>query len=89
MDRTQYSQMPFGRRSSHLRLARIHIPARPAAIVIGLIVFAALWWLVPANVLFWVLLPVVGVLLWMATYSWRRTLQVIRALVDWLERLEE
>jgi hypothetical protein len=81
--------MNFARRGTRLRLLRLRVPARLVAVVIGLAVFTVLWRLVPVNALFWVLLPVVGVLVWMASYAWRRALQAVRALVDWLERLGE
>ena len=89
MDRTQYAGLRFERRRSRLRLPHVRVPARLVAMVIGLVAFIVLWQLVPPNLLFWVLLPLVGTLLWVASYGWRQVLRVIRALVDWLERLED
>ncbi len=52
----------------------------------GLLVFTVLWWLVPHDALYWLLLAMFGILLWVASFGWR---QALAALHDLLHRLEQ
>ena len=58
---------------------------RPLAIIISLIVFTVMWRYIPHDVLFWLMLPVIAVLVWLASYAWRTALN---ALISMLRRLE-
>lgn len=55
----------------------------PYVLVLGL--FTLLWVLVPTSVLYWLTLPVLAVLVWVASYGWR---QALAALIQALEHLE-
>ena len=51
-----------------------------------LALFTLLWMLVPHSVLYWMLLPLLGVLAWVATYGWRQSLATLIALLHRLEQ---
>ena len=73
---------------SNLRFERRSLTAlyRLIAVVATLGVFALLWAIVPREGLFWLLLLLVGLSTWIATYGWRgATIAVISALTH-LER---
>ena len=59
---------------------------RLVAIVAMVVGFALLWLIVPRGVLFWLLLLLVVLLVWLATYGWRKALQI---LIEVLSRLED
>ena len=71
------TQFRFGRRRP--------LPTRLIAVAVGVGVFTALWFLVSQDTLFWLLLPAVAVLAWVATYGWR---WAVAALHVQLHRLE-
>lgn len=62
------------------------LPRRLITYAAGWGVFTLLWLLVPAGVLYWLLLPLLAALLWVASYGWR---QALAALIKALERLEQ
>ena len=59
---------------------------RPLAIIISLIVFTVMWRYIPHNVLFWLMLPIIAVLVWCTSYAWRTALN---ALISFLHLLEQ
>ena len=59
---------------------------RPLAIIISLIVFTVMWRYIPHNVLYWLMLPIIAVLVWCASYAWRTALNT---LISFLRRLEQ
>lgn len=65
---------------------RIRLPARPLFVGSGLLTFSALWWLVPPAALFWLLLALLAVALWVASYGWRDANRALQAL---LRRLDQ
>jgi hypothetical protein len=70
-----------------LRLDR-RIPAIPRTVVVlGIagVVFSVIWAVVPAGALYWLLLPIVLVLVWLASFGWR---EGVSALIATLRRLE-
>ena len=80
MDRKEsYTGLRFERRSETF-------PRRLIPIGVALACFTLLWWLVPHSTLYWLLLPLVGLLTWVASYGWR---SAAVALHDLLHRLEE
>ena len=90
MEQAPYSQMRFDRRMSqpvNLRSPSVQLVARLVAVGVGIAAVHTLWQHVSPDIVYWVLLLLVGGLVWVASYGWRRALQSIRALVDWLERL--
>ena len=74
----EYQNLDFSNRTRRL-------PFRLIAISLILILFTLLWRYVPHNTLFWILLPTLGVMGWMATFSWR---QALSKLILFLHRLE-
>lgn len=54
-----------------------------------LIGFTLLWWIIPSSVLYWLLVPLIGLLAWMASYGWRQALAVLRDLLDRIEQAEK
>ncbi len=65
--------------------ARPSVPPRAIAVGVSLLVVTLLWWLVPRATLYWLILPLVGIAVWVASYGWRSALA---ALHDLLHRLE-
>lgn len=59
---------------------------RLAAVVLVSGLFTVLWAVVPHSALYWLLLPTLAILAWMASYGWRQALAAIHQL---LHRLEE
>ena len=79
MDRADvYEGLRFQRR-------RRAFPRRIIPVGLALALFALLWAFLPHNALFWTLLPLLAVLVWVASYGWR---QALAALIDVLQRLE-
>ena len=74
-----YNSLRFERR-------RWNLPRRLIFVSIAIIVFTLLWKWLPQEILFWLLIPIMGVLTWMATYGWR---QVLASLIVFLHRLEQ
>ena len=62
------------------------IPYRVIAIGVGLGIFTLLWTLIPSRTLYWLLLSLMAVLVWVASYGWR---QALAALIRLLHRLEQ
>ena len=63
------------------------LPHRLIAIGVGIGIFTLLWILIPSSALYWLLLPVVAGLVWIASYGWRQALAVLIALLLRLEQL--
>jgi uncharacterized RDD family membrane protein YckC len=70
----------------------LHFSAQPSrrpvrAIAVGAVaaLFTLLWWVVPHSALYWLLLPAISVLGWMATYGWR---EANSHLIRFLQSLE-
>ena len=59
---------------------------RAIAIGVVLSVFTLMWILIPPSALYWLLLPLLAVLVWAASYGWRQSLAALIAL---LQRLEQ
>jgi len=75
-------QGPFHFRSGRVRS---RVPGRLIAVGVGIAVYTALWFLVPQDTLFWLLLPAVAVLTWVGTYGWRWALAALHAQLHRLE----
>ncbi len=56
-------------------------PRRLIPVGIALTVFTILWVLVPASALYWLLLPLVALAVWVASYGWRKALLVVHDLL--------
>jgi len=54
---------------------------------IALILFHLLWRLVPNTTMYWLLLPLLAMLVWVASFGWRQALAALIALLLRLERL--
>jgi len=72
-----------------LRFARPTHRTMNRLIVIGLILglFMVLWAVVPVSTLYWLLLPGLAILAWMASYGWRPALAALRRFLQHLEEL--
>jgi hypothetical protein len=79
-DRQYYSRMDFSP-------SRPIIRARVIFFVLGGLLFTALWAFVPHGTLYWLLLPLIMGLVWMASYGWRQAIFVIHELIHRLENL--
>lgn len=62
------------------------IPPRLIPIGVSLALFTLLWALVPQSVLFWLLLPIVAVLTWVASYG---ALTAVATLHELLTRIDQ
>ena len=71
------------------RRRRQAIPFRLIAVLMCGVLFAAVWWLLPHEVAFWMLLVFVLALSWAATHGWRFPLRTLRSLLNRLESLED
>lgn len=63
------------------------LPRRLITVAVVVSTFSLLWWTVPPNTLFWLLLPIVALLAWMASYGWRQAIAALHAILHRLERL--
>jgi hypothetical protein len=78
----RFQGLQFDRqRRTNFRFQGRLIPVAAALAVVSL-----LWVILPHGAFFWVLLIVLAVLVWMASYGWRPALA---ALISWLEQLEQ
>ena len=73
---------------SNLRFERLgrRIPYRLVAVGAAVVSITVAWWLVPMSGLYWLVLLIVAVLTWAASYGWRGA---IRDLQAFLRRLEQ
>ena len=62
------------------------IPRRIGTLGLALAAFSLLWVILPPSAFFWLMLPVVAVLVWAASYGWQQTLSV---LIEALQHLEQ
>ena len=74
MNETPFRNLNFDSRASVL-------PRRLIPVGIALAVFTILWVLVPGSALYWLLLPLVAVAVWIASYGWRKALLVVHDLL--------
>ncbi len=51
----------------------------------ALVFFTLLWVFIPHGALYWLLLPLVGILVWVARFGWRSALSVIHSFMHYLE----
>ena len=73
---------------SNLRFERLgrRIPYRLLAVGAAAVLFTLAWWLVPVSGRYWLMLLLVMVLTWAASYGWR---QATATLIALLRRLEQ
>ena len=76
MNKNGFEQLNFG---SKFRISR-----RTIFLALLQIGFAILWRTAPAQVLFWILMLIICILGWMASYGWRIALREFRF---WLEQI--
>ena len=71
-----------------LKFARTQwrVPPRLVVLAITAMLFGLMWWLIPQEILFFFLLAIFLTLVWLASYSWRTAVAVLRR---WLGRLEQ
>ena len=81
---TQPNSNPF--QGMRFARGRSRFPRRLIPVAVAAVVFTGIWWLLPSVVAFWLLLPIVIVLTWTASYHWR---QAVAILITLLHRLEE
>ncbi len=79
-DQTPFQDLRFG------RPRKPNIP-KPMVIGAGLLLFTFLWWVIPPAAMYWLLLPVLGILGWVASFGWRAAIVALHNLLDQLERL--
>jgi uncharacterized membrane protein YccC len=68
-------------------LPRRRISPRIITVVITIILFSLIWWVIPHYVLFWLLLPLLAGLSWMASYGWRQGISILVRFLQNLERM--
>lgn len=74
------------RRQQTFRFRRPRGPRGPLiAIGIVLALFTALWFWVPDDTLFWIMVGVLAVLVWVASYGWRGAVEALIELLYWLD----
>ena len=64
-----------------------NIPPRMMWIIATLGLFSLAWWLVPHNALYWLALPIIAGLAWLASFGWRPGLQALLRFIHQLEQL--
>lgn len=73
-----YRNLRFERRpSTSLR--------RLLTVLLFIVIFTLLWKYVPHTTLYWILIPILGILGWLSTYSWR---QALSSAITFLHRIE-
>jgi fatty acid desaturase len=72
-----------------LRFERETRPAIPRwSIVVGsLAIFTLLWLVLPRGVFYWLFLPVLALLVWIASFGLRRALSAVHEVIHHLEEL--
>jgi hypothetical protein len=80
MNQTDFSNLKFDRRTRT-------IPRRWVFMIATFILFNLLWRWSTSTARYWIFLPVVMVLAWVASYGWRQALGVIHDLLHKLEQL--
>lgn len=73
-------------RGLHFDLRPRRISRRVSTVVAVGAIFTLMWWIVPHAALYWLLLPPVAILTWMASYGWR---EAIAILIRFLQSLEQ
>ena len=81
--------MDWTESSQNLRFEHRRRPLdrRPIAIAAVVASFSLLWLAVPDGVRFWLLLPLVILLAWLATYGWRKALHILIKALSHIEQL--
>lgn len=67
--------------------AGFHISRRATVLLATPILFSLLWLILPHNVLYWLLLPLVSASMWMASYGWRWAVADLRRALERLETM--
>ena len=57
------------------------------SVVLSVVLFHLLWRSLPASTMYWLLLPLLAILVWVAGFGWRQALAALIALLLRLERL--
>ena len=67
---------------------RLQRPVLKRTLTIGLaiVLFTVLWRILPSGIQYWMLMPFIAILTWMASYGWR---QALSSLIVFLRRLEQ
>jgi len=79
MTSTNFSNLRFDRQTRP-------IPRRLLLVVIMFGAFNLLWWLLPQNALYWVLLLTIIILVWVASHGWRQAMESLHTLIHELEQ---
>ena len=80
MNHNEFRNLRFDRQRNPLQ--------RRLLVVLGLLGGTTLlWFLLPRNLFFWLLIPVLGILGWSASFGWRQALVTLRNLIQRLEQL--
>lgn len=64
------------------------LPYRLIAIGVGLGIFTLLWFFIPPTALYWLLLPLLAALVWVASYGWRQALAAFHGQLHRLGQFE-
>jgi hypothetical protein len=70
----------------HFGIRPRRVPAQVIALAAAFVALTLIWLIVPQSALYWLLLPIVLCLTWMASYAWR---QAVSALIEFLHSLLE
>ena len=77
---------PNAYRGLHFDVAPRRVPRRLVIVIVIAALFTILWWIVPQLALYWLLLPPIAILTWVASYGWR---EAISGLIRFLQSLEQ
>ncbi len=73
-------------RGLNFRAHSRRIPGRALIAVGAFSGFTLMWWAVPPAVFYWLFLPILLILVWMASYGWR---SAVAQLIKFLQSLED
>ncbi len=79
-NQSEYRNLNFQRRNTLLH-------RRATAITLGGVIFIAAWFLLPAPIMFALLLVIIIALVWMASYGWRDALFELSRFLDRLQQI--
>ena len=71
----------------NFNLRRRRIPSRIITVAATMVIFTLIWWVIPHSTLFWLLLPILAGLSWMASYGWRQGISILVRFLQNLERM--
>lgn len=80
MDNSVFSNLRFDRQPRS-------VPRRLFLMGLTFLLFNLLWWQVSETTLYWLLLSLLGGLVWVASYGWRGALAALHDLIHRLEQL--